>query len=309
MFSAPHPTCKPVVGDSQGFSLVELLVAVAVVGLLLSAVYGVFINFLTQSGQQAALNKRAADMRAGLSLMRRDLFATGIGIAQEELDAAVAGANASVTIRSTVMSGRGHPAGEYGVFRNGDVAGIGGETLGLPLTGSREKAVSSKGKLTNLDAADGRIFFAGNQNSGEEYYFEREFRLSDSTGRQCASGTQNLLWEGYPDAAYGGSSPLVDCVLNFRVVYGFHQSGGGVDYADSASAAPDDSSDLRPDLLKVGLMVQAGDRFRGKNVSPASMNYTDPDLNGVGTVDLSADQRKYEWTRVEWSIPLTNIPQ
>lgn len=288
---------------SRGFSLLELLVAMAVVGLLIGAVYGVFINFLSASGQQAALSNRAFDLRAGLFSMRQDLGSAGLGIDKTQLDNAVAGNSSAVTILSTGFTGYADPAGQFGVFEDGDVLGVGSSTLGVALTGNRELA-AGKDYLANMSGvADGQFFFAGNQDGGEPYYFQRQFRLSGAASDSCGSNTQTLLW----DDVNGSSAPIVECVLNFRVLYGYQQNGGGIEYTTTTSSPPGNPEDLIPDILKVGLMVQAGDHFGVAQVPSGTLNYSDSDLSGVGAVSLSPLQQNYEWTRVEWSIPLPNM--
>lgn len=308
--------------QTAGFSLVELMIALAIVGLFLGGVYGLFINFLGEAGEQAALSKRGLDQRVGLRLMRRDLASAGFGVAATDMAGAVAGGATTVRVRSTDAHGHDN-AGRHGILNGSpgsqSAAGLAGSIYGVALSPARELVAS--GELANLDAAPRNLFFAanpdgagdlGNPYAPEPYYIERAYELSsDCSGAgcgECATGTPDLQY----DDTNGGIEPVVDCVLDLQVRYGFQQSGGGVTYSHDPATPPALAVDATPDLLKLGVVVQAGQRMRGRTMTETPVRYDDADLRvdnlgNVIDVDLTATQQEYRWQVVEMTVPLENL--
>lgn len=307
---------------AAGFSLVELMIAMAIVGLFLGAVYGLFINFLGEAGEQAAVSKRGLDQRVGLRLMRRDLSSAGFGVAASDLGGAVDGGANTVTVRSTDVHNRDN-AGRHGILAGSpgsqSVDGLAGSTYGVALSPARELVDS--GELASLDAAARNLFFAantdgaadlGNAYSPEPYYFERTYELSSQCNGgdcgECATGSRDLQY----DDNEGAAGPVVDCVLDLQVRYGFRQGTGGVAYSHDPANLPPQASDATPDILKVGVVVQGGQRMRGRTMTETPVTYGDPDLREDATgsvieVDLTATQQEYRWQAVEMTVPLENV--
>lgn len=62
----------------NGYTLVELLIALALTGIILAAVYGVYIAFYKTSGSQDLLIEAQQNARAGIAVIERDLINTGL---------------------------------------------------------------------------------------------------------------------------------------------------------------------------------------------------------------------------------------
>ncbi|MFP4560209.1 MAG: prepilin-type N-terminal cleavage/methylation domain-containing protein [Thiohalorhabdus sp.] len=308
----------------RGFSLVELLVAMAVVGLLLGAVFLTFTNFLTESANQASLSAQSLDVRTGLNQVRRDLSSTGMGIPDGDMDTAVAGTASSVTIRSTGVTGRNddneNPAGAVAVIQSGPSAnGIPDDASGVVLTPAREY-VDDTGSTTNnrFDELDElefslkttKLFYVTRTSPN---FYERQYRL----GADCseAGGDCGACADGTPDLIHndtnGGSGPAAECVADFRVRYGFQTSDGDIDFSstDPDNDVPSGVDDRLPDALKVGMVVQVGSEYRNEVRTESPVTYTDEDLDPDDGVDLSEEQQQYRWKVVEWTVPLPNIPR
>ncbi len=296
-----------------GFSLVELLIAMVVVGIFMGGVYGLFLHFLGASGEQAALSKQGFDARLGLQLIKRDLASAGFGLDRGELNQAVSGSGTSVTIESTAVHGR-TAAGQHGVIQaGGSVPGIAGGTCGVAMTPEREWL--AVGELGSLGVAARNLFFAGNQDAcpydpdnPPDYFFARAYGLSTSTDSECAPGTPNLQYEDYPSRDKGGFGGIVNCVLDLQIRYGFQMNAGDVDFTTDPDTPPAGTADSFPDLLKIGMIFQAGQGHRNRTVTAGPLNYQDPDLELDTGVDLSAEQQNYRWQALEWTARLVNFP-
>lgn len=303
--------------SNHGFSLIELMVAMAVVGIFLGAVFVTFTNFLGESANQASLSAQSLDVRTGLNQVRRDLASAGLGIPEDgsQLDNAVTGNQSSVRIRSTGVTGRdgdnGNRAGKVGVLQSGPSAqGIPGDATGVVLTPAREYITAGELQTLNPSLKTTKLFFV-TQLSPNEFY-ERTYALSsecDSGSNpcgDCADGTADLQ---YQDASGNSGRPVVECVADFRLRYGFQTSGGGIDFTSTSPGNPPAGiEDTYPDVLKVGMVVQVGGRYRNEVRTESPVSYADSDLQTGDGVTLSDEQKQYRWKVVEWTVPLTNMP-
>ena len=55
---------------------------------------------------------------------------------------------------------------------------------------------------------------------------------------------------------------MVDCVLDLRVRYGFRLSDGGVGYSHDPGSPPPAAQGATPELIKLGVVIQAGQRVQ-----------------------------------------------
>lgn len=299
----------------HGFSLVELMVAMAIVGIFLGAVFVTFTNFLGESANQASLSSQSLDARTGLNQVRRDLASAGMGMDEGDLPDAVAGNASSITIQSTGVTGRkdgnGNWAGQVGVLQSGEtVNGIAQGASGVVLTPAREKVASGQlGSLgDDVSLKTTKLFFV-TQLSPD--YYERTYELSDDCDPSanecgdCADGTPDLQFADTNDS----SGPTVKCVEDFRVRYGFQTAGGGLDFTQTdPNNQPTGSEDALPDVLKMGMLVQLGSEYRNEVRTESPVSYSDPELQNGGAVSLTTEQQQYRWKVVEWTVPLTNMP-
>lgn len=310
--------------DARGFSLVELMVALAVVGIFMGAVYQFFITFFSQSTEQAAQTRRTVQQQLGLTLVKRDLSKIGFGIDNSKSTTEIIkGSTTQVTYLSTAVSGRAASTGQFGLVVGGTVSGISGSTVGVVQTSDRE-LLAGPDSLNDLEASgelkDRSIFFAGN-NLGEDstipkpqpYFFQRRYELAtynddDPMEDYCAEDIKKLRMNGFPGRDFGKKEPVIDCVRDFRLRYGFQQSSGGLDYSSDPSTTAGTPENAVPDTLKVGIIFQVGQENR-KAVSTGPLSYTDADLANGGDVTLNGNQDHFRWQVVEWEIPLDSMPE
>ncbi|MFA9461838.1 PilW family protein [Thiohalorhabdus sp. Cl-TMA] len=301
---------------SRGFSLVELLVAMVVVGIFLGAVFGTFINFLTESGEQATLSKRSFDTRLGLDQVRSDLQKIGFGVADPQLPATVTGDNQSLTFRSTAVHSQGAMAGIQGVLYESGGTLTANDWLGSNIAGTQPGVVMTPDRellqtvqLQNVTVSPRNLFFPAPNATTSGYYYERTYYLGGGgTGAGCAdSNVSNLLFQ---DASPNGMGPVsvIDCVLDLRFQYGFELSSGGIGFSSDPSSPPAGPEDDFPDVIKVGMIIQVGHGYRNQTPTPGPLNYDDPDLQLGTPISLSSAQQRYRWQIVEWSAPLENMP-
>jgi type II secretory pathway pseudopilin PulG len=295
---------------------VELMVAMVVVGIFLGGVFVTFTNFLSNSGEQAALSRRGFDTRLGLDLMRSDLREIGYGIAATDLPNTVQGTPITITFFSTAVHSRGDAAGLQGVvFESGGNKfvndGFGG-TVAANQSGAvitPDRTLISTVNAGNITARQGNLFFAGPASTAAGYYYRRQYYLGGGTSPGCAPNTPNLLFrDGVGAAPAGPGTSIVDCVLDLQFRYGFEVNGGGVAFSNDPSSPPAGNTDAFPDVIKVGMVVQVGSQYRGQQPSPQNLAYADADLATANPVGLTQAQQQFRWQVVEWSVPLEDMP-
>jgi len=63
--------------DEEGFSLIELLIAIAIVSIVLTATYGLFVNYTRSNTLQTVSTDVQQDLRAAITLMEQEIRGAG----------------------------------------------------------------------------------------------------------------------------------------------------------------------------------------------------------------------------------------
>ncbi|MEF8793609.1 MAG: hypothetical protein V5A50_07990 [Thiohalorhabdus sp.] len=298
--------------------------AMVIVAIFAGGVYVFFINFMSQSSEQAALSKRTFAASTALQQFRRDLRMAGFGIPTQDMDPGLPGADSNsavtsgpgtVTILSTAVHSRAqNQLGAHGVVRNGNATNdldqnIGNNVSGIAMNAKRDNA--QVGTLGGIDLADGHLFFAGPGGNPGNYYYRRQYLVTNTTPQGCAPGSGALAYNDQPPNQQVVTQPILDCVLALRVVFGYQLNGGDIGWLGATGAGgPAGAVDNRPDVLKVGMAVQIGHEYRNQIQTPGPITFNDPVLaNNVGSVPLANQaQQSYRWQTLEWTVPLVNMP-
>ncbi|MBI5892450.1 MAG: prepilin-type N-terminal cleavage/methylation domain-containing protein [Deltaproteobacteria bacterium] len=67
-----------IITTKKGFTIVELMIALALTGIILAAVYGVYIAFYKTSGSQDLMIEAQQNAKAGIAVIERDLINAGL---------------------------------------------------------------------------------------------------------------------------------------------------------------------------------------------------------------------------------------
>lgn len=82
----------------KGFTLIELLVTVAIMLIVLSAVYMTYISVLKGYKKEAGIGSKTIEEQIGLELIRKDILLAGIGIPITTQPISISGANDNYTL-------------------------------------------------------------------------------------------------------------------------------------------------------------------------------------------------------------------
>ncbi len=297
----------------KGFTLVELFVAILIVGIVLGAVYFTYITILKGFWKESSLAESQIETAVGIELIRLDIehAGYGIGIDQVDLPVELDRTNNSLIIRSVLNNTRlirdssGQPVqwslvecsgagGAPSVKAGGDVNAISGGA-GLVFLGASSKTFM--GQTTDGSCPSTGIFVAipydTSVTSGCGVQFCNRIKYTLSSNQDlttCNPNTRNLLRA----VGSGSGMPLINCVSDVRYTFDVDRDGdGAVDVRDGAFMDAASSLDLDLDndgsvsaeelrrglkAVNVYLLVQEGrlDReFKFTNHSSCSKPPTD----------------------------------
>ncbi|MEW6730942.1 MAG: prepilin-type N-terminal cleavage/methylation domain-containing protein [Acidobacteriota bacterium] len=150
MSKPPTKLYRCVVNGCSGFSLAEMMIAMLVLLVVLTAIFGIVSNVQLRYQQQLGSTQAQADMRRVLEFIARDLALAGAN----DLGGVVAGSSATV-VQVQADLGRS-PYDEYaGPDPTADGA------LSLPNEDIKYSFDASKGEITRYDAYDADYHIGG----------------------------------------------------------------------------------------------------------------------------------------------------
>ena len=227
----------------KGFTLVELLVAVAISGILSAALYTTYARLYSGAKQQSKITESAVDSYIGAEILRTDLVNMGLGIAAEETYTGSSARLYPVNLNGTQdtmniytsydrLDPKTHgwrllKCNNASVCEFDDEAtGIGNDVYtGLKIISTLNgKAINpSFGSVSNAD-----YYYAVGypyDTSKADKYRTIGYRLSgdcngdgiSDTASRCAAGTTSLCRNGVP---------VLDCVGGWKLYGGYADSEG-----------------------------------------------------------------------------------
>lgn len=266
--------------NKKGLSLVELLVALAITGVMMTGVYMTYISFTQKSLDTREIAKTEAEINQAIFKLEKYIESAGFGIDNDKQFFKINAANDNMSF--TTLFAEKTESGLWEVCINDDKI----ETIGFPVVSLTEEKdyVTTINKST--DSCDkGTILYVckDSNNDGEcdnPYYYEMTFRLSANTSnnyswsKHCAPDTKNLLMD-----INGISNPFLGCVADYKIKY-----------------------DNNIKKLIIGIIYQKG--LRQKNKVSKTYDY---DLLSGESYTLTNDQEYYKWQKSETQIDLVNI--
>jgi len=322
----------------SGFSLVELLVAVALVMGVFAIIFPQYISITKHSSVTRKIVKTQADAYANLEQMFKDIASAGFGLPAVPYNLP-AGAtsclrtagkaleitpkdNASMIIVRSTAAGDKKKAGAWGVvsvesntitlsyssmkFERDDylmvldTASRSYKKLGL-LKFESDYNLSLKEQYSSLNNLHGKMAYWIPNTS--QVCYKTSFSLEDYGGTDpkpdmCASGTKKLMRSKDPPEGFSGSAPVMDCVHNQGLGFLIGCVDSGSGILWSKDSCP---SSTTPRLLQVGVVVQAGPKEKNK-ISPEYLTLFSP-----SDIKLNDDERYYRWLVIRKTIFLMNI--
>jgi prepilin-type N-terminal cleavage/methylation domain-containing protein len=369
----------------SGFTLVELLITMAIFVLTIAAASGIFVPLLTQFKQQSKIAETQIHGLAGLDMLRRDMEQAGFGLPwvipesisyQEASNSTTAPIPAPNTYNDCSGSSPCNPP--RAILSDNNVAGLGGsDYLVIKSTSVATNDAAMKWTQVVKTAAGNSVRVWGwniedlntgdrvivmipsrgftNQrilvNDGASYFVQFDapsfpgqfspatendlyliygvdpdtalrmpFNRADyyirrvagtNIPQSCAPGTGVLMKSviNHADGQRGPGIPLLDCVADMQVIYGFDNDGDG-DFEPSVGGSTDNYGDditgltaqeIREQVKEVRVYILAHEGQRD-----TTYTYPDSTINLGGDVgfnnpyDLSANITN--WQNYRWKL-------
>lgn len=326
----------------KGFSLVELLVVIAMLGVILMVIFSEYIRVLQQTVVTRKVVKTETDVVNVLWPLFKEIESAGFGIPAKSNTgsgsscttdnalpplAYTSGTN-TLTIHSTAV-GDLQNAGSWSsiVGDTCKVTGIdaGGFVAVINPTGMVEIAFTST-SLSGLDVVLDSCVSAwkemlafslppatsGPLECGEAFYRMTPYGSNPPTtcapsGAAATEQVGRIMRSIAYHAAQDNSQPLMECVRDFSFRFGcINKTTGSVTWTADPATCTGAAGNLR--FIKIGIIVQE---------SPRDLSYTSPstvtlfsELTGVSlqkTVNIISTQRNYRWRPIERTIVLRNL--
>lgn len=279
--------------NRKGMTLVELLVGVAIFGIIMTGIYSTFITF--QKGGYNEIKKAREGIREKVAFFRINklLESAGFGIMDTDYPNAFVGDEASVNFMT--LLGDDRFSGQWQVYPN------------VTINANLRVSLNEKRQLSE---SNGSVAFRckGDTSCDDPYYYWIGLALSTVSNdastnvdyrNNCAPNTFNLLYKRKTDDP---GTPILYCLADVRFEYGYEDEGQIVWDADTTTLGRG-LDDLR--LVRLGFMIQNGGK-RDDLSSNTNLSYSTFQTNN-DAVDLNEQMREYRWDIVEELIFMRNL--
>lgn len=289
--------------SNKGFSLIEMLIGIAMFAIMITGVYATFITF--QKGGYEQIKRAKEGVRESVAMFRisKIVQSAGFGIRladyQDTANSRFALLGDSDNITVYTLLGDRKDSGEWEVFPN---------NVRIP-TGLRVSLDEDRNDSTASGAMSFRCKDTDNDGSCDNpYYYWINIGLSvtrnglstnDDLKNNCGEDTFNIL---YRRSSSDSGQPMLFCVADLRFEYGFEVNNNIVWDTDTTTMGRD-LHDLK--MVRIGYMIQKGRRTR-KMLPDAPLRYSTFQKNN-STVTLNHKMRLYRWEIIEELIPITNL--
>ncbi len=319
----PKTHCRK--NQAAGFSLIELLTALMLLGIVTAMIYSVFAGFNRYASSQRKTVKTELDLVNVYWPMTKEIESAGFGVASSGTTTcvqsnAISVSGSEVSIHSTA-TGDKTLSGAWG-YVSGATCSTGITAAESPdnnvlLLGSLDKkyvrktTVNAEGNLTDCNSTDdsGRIVYwipsASALECYETRYSLRDYTTDDPAPKTCAPGTLKLS-RSAQSTTTTNYQPMLDCVRDLDYRFGCIDASGALTWMTSLSNPLTDCGTAKLRLIKVGLVVQSSEKQTTQ--VPASITmFEDLSSSFTKTITLTSDQRYYRWKKREQTISLRNL--
>jgi prepilin-type N-terminal cleavage/methylation domain-containing protein len=308
--------------NQRGTSLVELLIAMAIFGLILGVMFTLYATMLKTATSTRKIAKVEGEIANTVWPIFKEIESAGFGVPANssggsctpEISFTGGATNGVLAIFSTntgpQTSAAQTAAGSWSYittgctvsgFNNGDTVSIinpsdksslGTTTVtGVTLNGCQP---TWPGNIAYLSPAGG--------------CFNTEYTLSATTTKTCAPGTQQLTRSSVAVGVAVNYQPALDCVLAFSSIFGCIDTSGNVTWqAGNTCPFLNSNGNYNPRFVRIGMVEQDSNQneYAGPQPQPNIILFGDTTVSD--TVSLTTAQGKYRWRTIERTISLKNL--
>lgn len=306
----------------KGFALVELLVALAVFGIIMAMMYSVYNSFIKLAARERKAAKTEMDVMNVVWPMIKEIQASGFGIPDDStlpcfppIDYNIP--SGTVLIHSTA-TGNAAKAGvwsyvwdetncdvDLGVFDDGDSVVV---LSAVDKSYMGESTINSDRALPcdPVFADSVAFWFDGPPGSPlqcyETFYQLRIYGGGDPRPNTCEANTRKLSrMVVLPDGSTAGFQPMLDCALALDFRFGCVESNGDITWQTGTNCL---TGNLR--FARLGMIVQSS-TWTELQAPPTITLFEDLIPLGLeNTIALVGQQRNYKWRIIDQVIILRN---
>ncbi|ADR18076.1 PilW family protein [Calditerrivibrio nitroreducens] len=309
----------------KGFTLIELLVTVAIMLIVLSAVYMTYISVLKGYKKEAGIGSKTIEEQIGLELIRKDILLAGIGIPITTQPISISGANDNYTLTLLMTNSASSDKTQGYVLMSYDSIGkkfnliqdnrVDNTVNNIVVLGT-DKQFYTKGVLQNgtpkyisydcSTITNNTVAFGFPLKDSTSNYETVTYDLAASNLARCFSGASNLVRNGMP---------IVNCVKGFKVYFGYDNNSDGTidDYCEnSICSAINGATNMYTKLksISVFILTHDGGKDNNFNYGSTSVSYQDTETGKTITftnLNNVPDYNRYRWKIIKVSGKTVNI--
>ncbi len=300
--------------NSNGFTLVELLVTLFIIVLVLGASYITYINLLKGFKGESKEVESQIEKVVGLELLRLDLEHAGLGIGVDQPDLPIQWDGSTLTILSTLNNSSKKTFGWLMVNCNSGL---------WPTNYLDTREVTSNTNIVFLDASS-RNFVANSTSlscPGSDIYlgFPVQNSVANGTANGCSTqwcniityslsssqnistcnpNTRNLVRKTGSAALNNGTgTPILNCVADFQVRFDLDTDGDNIVDSTNSNTIPMTPDQLRAQIKRVNvyILVQEGKYDPKFNFSGSTS------IDGI-SLNLPSNSQHYRWKVIKISV-------
>lgn len=321
----------------KGFSLIELLIVMAILGIILGVIFSEYIRVLQQAAVTRKVVKTETDIVNVIWPLFKEIESAGFGTPAKSATGSGSSctkgnsldpfkfdaANNRITLHSTA-AGDKQNAGSWSVIGSSCI--VSGITAGQYVIVINPAGMAQIA-FTNTLASGSDVILAGCDptwvdmiaywvpDTGSLECVEAFYRMAPYATKPaiCApsgSGTDEKVGRLVRSIAYNAgddnSQPMIECVRDFSFRFGcINRTTGSLSWQTDPANCTSTTGDLR--MVKIGIIVQES-ALDMTYSSPATISlFADLGAGMQKTVNILSTQRNYRWRPIERTIVLRNL--
>lgn len=305
----------------RGYSLIELLVTIAIMLIVLSAVYLTYISLLKGYKKEGSIGSKIMEEQIGLEIIRKDILLAGLGIEANISPVSISGTGDNITLnllttqmvssdklQGYLMLKFDNSTSKWSVLLDKRVDTTNNNVV--VLDGNRKKWTT--GTITSNAISQSTPYPENNYvafgypvESISSSYNTIEYKLGGTPPSRCNPSTKNLIRNG---------QPVVNCVKGFKVYFGADTNNdGSIDsfYDNLSVSVLDNSSKIYENLQTISfyILTHEGGKDNNYNYGSNTVNFYDNDIGANVSFSLSgvSEYAHYRWKVLKISSKTINI--
>lgn len=302
---------------NKGVTLIELLVVLAILSVVLTAVYDAYLTVLNSYKQETTTSIANIDKLIGLEILRRDIQNAGFGIPANTSPLEYDETNNTLIVRSTISS-RNDYTKCYGYIDPNGVRLFTLDSSEISVSDCNDTSICYLALDLDYNQIDNcyslgspipspdniSLLFAVNSTDYDTIYELASYGSNRPT--RCYEETKALKRK---DPSTGNPEPILDCVKEFKVAFGRDSDNSNNNPIDTWSTSlPSNSSGVRQQVKQIIIFIvyHEGAKDPKFNYSGGTINFNTPG-GSIGQFNPTGDELHYRWKLIKLSVKPMNL--